>query len=217
MILFYSAKAVVLPKEKNNGYLIAHVLYMKCPALAIYPAYAELINYCYGFMMADLPWLNYYFASELSVPTEIIPSPYRIFYVSMSLASTYLLPIALFALLGTVLLIIYKACDNSAAGIFCLVLYNFFLPGLIIAGMGCLQGAIYNSISQFTLNSTFYITGIIILFLILVESVYSLVLDQVHIYKLRILIKGICLSLLHFSPIYLFSVVVIFESLFLVL
>jgi hypothetical protein len=27
-------------------------------SLGSVPAYAELIDYCYGFMMADLPWLN---------------------------------------------------------------------------------------------------------------------------------------------------------------
>jgi hypothetical protein len=106
MILFYCARVVVLPKDKSNGSVIAHVLYMKCAGLAVYPAYAELVNYCEGFMLGDLPWLNSYFASQLAVPTETIPSSYRLFYISLSLASTYLLPIGLFVFVGTVLLII---------------------------------------------------------------------------------------------------------------
>jgi hypothetical protein len=75
--------------------------------------------------------------------------------------------------------------------------------------MACLQGAIYNSISELTLNSVFYIIGIIVLFLILIDAIYALLKDQKNIYRLRTLVKGVCLSLLHFSPIYLFAVVVV--------
>jgi hypothetical protein len=112
MILFYGAKMVVLPRKKDNGELIAHILFLKCPALVVYPAYAELIDYCYGFMMADLPWLNSYFADRLSVSTEILPYPYRLFYISLSLASTYLLALAFFVILGIILLFIYKVYES---------------------------------------------------------------------------------------------------------
>jgi hypothetical protein len=38
--------------------MISHVLLLKTAALAVFPSYAELIDYCSGFMIADMPWLN---------------------------------------------------------------------------------------------------------------------------------------------------------------
>ena len=42
-------------------------------------------------MTADFPWLNDTFASALSNPSDLSPSPYSLYYVSLSIASTYLL------------------------------------------------------------------------------------------------------------------------------
>jgi len=57
-------KGVVLdPKGADKGELTGHLLLLKTPALMLYPAYAELLDYCSGFMFADLPWMNTFFAS----------------------------------------------------------------------------------------------------------------------------------------------------------
>lgn len=40
MILYFAAKMVILPKRIDNGELIAHILFLKCPVLALYPIYA---------------------------------------------------------------------------------------------------------------------------------------------------------------------------------
>lgn len=70
---------------------MAHILALKCGALALYPTYFEYIDYCYGFMIADFPWLNGTFSSLIANSSDVIPAPYTIYYVSLSLASTYLL------------------------------------------------------------------------------------------------------------------------------
>ena len=41
-------------------------------------------------MTADLPWFNSFFGNVLADSSENIAAPYAIFYVNMSLASTYL-------------------------------------------------------------------------------------------------------------------------------
>ena len=50
----------------DKGNIIPHIMAYKCGSLAIYPAFPEYVNYCYGFALADLPWLNEYFSDVLS-------------------------------------------------------------------------------------------------------------------------------------------------------
>ena len=59
MLVIYFVKATVtVPSSLDKGNLIPHILALKCPALILYPMSAEYINFCYGFMTADLPWIN---------------------------------------------------------------------------------------------------------------------------------------------------------------
>ena len=59
LAIFYFIKGVVLlPKGFDKGMMIAHVLLLKATALSVFPSYAELIDYCSGFMIIDMPWLN---------------------------------------------------------------------------------------------------------------------------------------------------------------
>lgn len=37
---------------------MGHVFALKVVSIVLYPTFAEYINYCYGFMTADMPWLN---------------------------------------------------------------------------------------------------------------------------------------------------------------
>ena len=57
-------------------------------------------------MTADFPWLNDTFASALSNPSDLSPSPYSLYYVSLSIASTYLLACIVTAFLAIFLTII---------------------------------------------------------------------------------------------------------------
>jgi hypothetical protein len=72
---------------------------MKTIPLALYPTYAEYINYSYGFMFADFPWANNYFSSILGNSSDNIFSPFLIYYDSMNFASMYLVALAIFIVL----------------------------------------------------------------------------------------------------------------------
>ncbi len=109
MLFFYFLKGVVLDcKGKDKGELIAHILLLKTPVLMLYPTYAELLNYCSGFMFADMPWFNNVFASSLADPRDSSPAPYLLFYTSLNVASTFLLPISFMLLCFIVLAIIAR-------------------------------------------------------------------------------------------------------------
>lgn len=92
LLIFYMVKGALIDPENNDkGQLIPHILLYKTIVLAVYPAYGEMISYCAGFMAPDLPWFNLYFGESLSDPTDATPFPFLLFYISLSLSSTYLL------------------------------------------------------------------------------------------------------------------------------
>ena len=65
LLVFYFIKGVVLdPEGPDKGQLIPHILLLKTPVLAVFPVYAELVDYCRGFMVADLPFLDATFAAS---------------------------------------------------------------------------------------------------------------------------------------------------------
>lgn len=67
LLLEYILKlSCTVPHTPDKGNIIPHIMAFKCGSLAIYPAFPEYINYCYGYALVDLPWLNDYFASKLS-------------------------------------------------------------------------------------------------------------------------------------------------------
>jgi hypothetical protein len=149
-ILFvkYLIKAVVtVPNSPNIGNIIPHILSLKVGALILYPTYLEYINFCYGFMFADFPWLNSYFGSNLGDPRDKLPEPYSFFYINMNFGSTYLLAFFVIILFIIVGLIIGKTmnCKTKVSAYF-VFLYNFFSFGLIFAGCTSLQGNIINPI-----------------------------------------------------------------------
>lgn len=83
-------------------------------ALALYPTFPEYINFCYGFMSSDLPWANDFFASFLSKESDVIPQPFEMYYISLSLGSTYILALLTIIVLWSVLAIINFICaDNN--------------------------------------------------------------------------------------------------------
>ena len=46
-------------------------------------------------MTADLPWANQSLGSLISLPYDIQPDAYSLFYVNMNMGSTYLIPLIL--------------------------------------------------------------------------------------------------------------------------
>ena len=97
-------------------------------------------------MVADLPFLDSFFAALLSDPLDSSPAPFRVFYASLSLSSTYLLPLIVLIALTIVLgLVAYLSEGCRPAIINCaLFLLNFFYGGLAFASVVCIQGAFLN-------------------------------------------------------------------------
>jgi hypothetical protein len=181
LFFFYFVKGVVVDvKGKDKGQLIAHILLLKTPILMIYPTYAEFIDYCQGFMIADMPWINNFFAELLSDPRDITPQPYLLFYTSLSIASTFLLPIIFMILIYTVLKVISIANKehNQTIKNTGLFIYNYFLGGLSFASAACVQGAFLNPIDKgFSIVSIFYLFGIVLFVTLLGDAIWSTASD----------------------------------------
>jgi hypothetical protein len=171
-------------------------------------------------MFADLRWLNGIFAELLSDPRDNTPEPYLVFYTSLSIASTYLLPIIvmlasylLLKLLSYVNLVSKETTANTIS-----LLYNFFLGGLALAAAACVQGAFLNPMGRtFTINSCFYLLGLVIFAAVLIEACWSTYQDKQNIFKIRVLTKALLLSVIHINALHLFTLVLCFECFFLML
>ena len=142
------------------------------------------------------------------------------FYTSLSIASTYLLPIIFMILCYLVLRIVYcislvrkEAMKNTLT-----LVYNFFLGGLIFSSAACVQGAFLNPIDKiFTLSSCFYLLGLLIFAIVLIESCWSTYRARQNIFKFRILVKAVLLSIIHYNGVQLLALVLCFEAFFMVL
>lgn len=148
----------------DRGDIIPHIQAIKCGALALYPTYTEYINFCYGFMLADLPWFNSFFGNTLANVSDNVPSPYLMYFVNLSLVSTYLLAFSAIVIIWFVFALISYLSESIKP--ICSMLkslcYNFFILGATMAGCLALQGAIMNPISSLSANTVGYILGIII-------------------------------------------------------
>jgi hypothetical protein len=65
-------------------------------------------------MVADMPWINNYFAGILSDSRDSTPAPYLLFYSSLSIASTFLLPIIFMIISYLILKVISKIKKEQA-------------------------------------------------------------------------------------------------------
>lgn len=98
LFIGYSVKlCCVIPRSQDRGRIIPHIFAMRCGALALYPSYAEYINYCYGFMTSDLPWLNSQFGEKMANDSDVLPNPYTMYYTNLSMISTYFLALIIIA------------------------------------------------------------------------------------------------------------------------
>lgn len=100
LLLFYLLKVCLLiPTTNDAGEIIPHVLLMKVPAFVIYPTLGAYIDYCYGFSLIDLPWLNNFFSQSLSDLSDTSPPSFQMFYNNLNFASTYLFALVVFLIL----------------------------------------------------------------------------------------------------------------------
>ena len=209
LLLEYLLKlSCTAPRTSDKGNILPHIMAYKCGSLAIYPTFPEYINYCYGYALVDLPWLNGYLASQLSDLSEYTPDPYLMHYSTMSLSSMYLLPFTVYGLLALVLLSLRKCCELRR---FESLLYNWWTFGLTFAGASCLQGAILNPISTISVNGLFYVMGIGAYVVMVCHGVYLFCVDRTEVNGVRVIIKATLLSLMHVAPLYLFGILAVAE------
>lgn len=183
IIVIYSAKlCILLPSSLDKGSIVPHVLAIKCGSLALYPTFGEYLNYCYGFMMLDLPWLNAVLGDKLGDSSDVIPDAFVFYFTNLSIVSTYLLAsCVVIALWFTLTFLSYCTEQQKSKTIMSSLktfFYNLFVLGIIIAGCLALQGSITNSISVFSFNTVGYILGIVMYVSVFVELVYSWLLQK---------------------------------------
>ena len=74
LLVGYSIKLCCLvPGSRDRGSILPHVFAVKCGALALYPTYGEYVSFCYGFMMAEVPWFNSFVGERLGQPNDFSP------------------------------------------------------------------------------------------------------------------------------------------------
>lgn len=233
LLIGFSIKICCFVSQTDDrGSVIPHIFSLKCGALALYPTYAQYVNYCYGFMTADLPWFNQDIGTKLGNPNDHKPDPYTLYYVNLSLVSTYFIAFLVVSFLWISLIFIQYAFEDSKKKIQHIrsLLYNLFSLGVIISGSLCLQGVILNPLDSVSANTVFYVIGIVMYLGSAVEIVYSWSLrrnsalvklktneqDDIgfggHLRKLRIFIKATLLSLMHFGPLYFLAAIFCIDS-----
>ena len=83
----------------RNCEIVGHVLALKCFSLVVFPSYAEYVNFCLGFMVVDLPWLNVMLPSAVANEFDYAPTGYYFYFTNMNLAAMHLITTVIFLLL----------------------------------------------------------------------------------------------------------------------
>lgn len=79
----------------SYGQIIPHFVAIKTVGVAVYPGHFEMMSFCKGFMLYDLPWANTSLGSIFGSPTSYIPNPYKLFYTNLNIGSTYFISLIL--------------------------------------------------------------------------------------------------------------------------
>ena len=109
LLLNFLMKAMCTVVHSNNhGNIFGHIFALKAISISLYPTFGEYINFCYGFMTADFPWLNSWFGYELSDGSDYTPPGFLLFYQNMSIFSTYLLPLIIYLFLLSAIYLLFK-------------------------------------------------------------------------------------------------------------
>lgn len=114
-------------------------------------------------MTADLPWFNSFLGDKFGNKNDFTPKPFSMYYTNLSLVSTFFFSFIIICLIWLIIGIVYYACESLRYRLSSLklLLYNFFSFGAVFAGSLSIQGAITNPISTLSVNSIFYIIGIV--------------------------------------------------------
>jgi hypothetical protein len=161
-------------------------------------------------MTIDLPWANYLIGSVLGQQADGIPKNLAMYFYNLNIASTYLLALCVVIGLFCLRFLIHES-KVLARTKYTQLIYCIFMFGMTFAGSLSLQGAKLNSIQKLTVNSLFYLIGIILYLTILVEMLYSVYQSKQNFYRLRIFLKATLLSIAHFKPIIFVSMSIVLD------
>lgn len=84
-------------------------------------------------------------------------------------------------------------------------LYNVFIAGLAVSSFGCVIGMSYNPATVVSGQGAFYILGILIYTVVVLDAVKSFVESKAKFNKIRVVIKATFMAFLFWSPVPLFS------------
>ena len=91
-----------IPSTKNRTMILPHIIALKSCCLIMYPVFFEYINFCKGFMVVDIPWLNDFIANALTDESDHVQVPYGLFFSNMSIAGTFVLGLAAYIVLALI-------------------------------------------------------------------------------------------------------------------
>jgi hypothetical protein len=220
-----------LPKTTDAGDIIPHVLLMKVPAMAIYPSLGGYINYCSGFLLAELPMLNTYFSDKFTYSSDWTPPSYKMFYNNLNIASTYLLPLIVFVCLMVPLTVYsiyskWKKQRSSNAnqnhfidgegitlvGNLQSLTYNIFIVGLTFNSVLNLIGMVHNPASALSVNGVFYIFGVFVFAAVIANTAIDYwQSSNLKLNRIRIIIKACLMAMLYWSPLPLFVLMAVID------
>ena len=228
LFIYGFLRAACLGMYSRNVELAGHCLALKTVSLVVFPTYAEYVNFCMGFMVVDLPWLNNLLPEVFANPYDLCPTGYLFFFNNMNLAAMHFFTVLIFI---TLLVIAYcclsdkkeneikiddkeKTVVNFKFRAFKEFLLNFFGFGLAFAGFSSILGAFLNYASALTLSGLFYILGVILYGVIFSEAFAGLILSR-RLCRIRIVLKATFLAGAGLNPLYLSSVAMIVDGLLL--
>jgi hypothetical protein len=87
LVIYFIKAAVSVPQSDDQGELISHVFLLRCGGIIFSKVYMEYIDYCYGFLSPDLPWLNL-ITSSIAASPDLSPNSYLLFYANMAIPNT---------------------------------------------------------------------------------------------------------------------------------
>jgi len=195
---------------------MSHVFAMKSVALFHYPITFEIFYFCFGFMMTDIPWFNDKIGPLVGERSDYVPQQLVMYFYNLNIGSTFLISLALSIVLLSLRFAISKNKELLRSKYTDFV-YCVFMFELTFAGSLSLQGAKFNPIKQISLNAVFYLVGILVYLVVLIEMLYSVYNSKQNFYKVRIFVKATLLSIGHLNPIIVVSVSIITDILLIIL
>ena len=96
LFIYGFMRACCLGMYSRNVELVGHCLALKTVSLVVYPTYAEHVNFCLGFMVVDLPWLNKLLPEVFANTFDTAPTGYLFYFVNMNLAAMHFFTVILF-------------------------------------------------------------------------------------------------------------------------